>query len=260
MGRDERQPVGVYFGTNNGSVFASLDEGERWQEIAWHLPTILSIEALDRGWPIAQRCGLLRNDADVWHMSFTRRRANYGILKTCFSIFECADTNRRLLIFVRTRTPPAQPNLDRVRCGAVKASPLVRLAEIREKGDHSRKSGQHRMVNSSIHRKVWLCPDQRTYHAGLLSRHWPGQRLRQLRGFRFRGPRSRSSQRSATRFPGCRPDNTRTSTRPDSSAISSRAASIWISRAASDRWRRRRRSPPAILKWAARKPERICCR
>jgi len=49
IGRDERQPLGVYFGTNNGSVFASLDEGERRQEIARHLPTILSIEALDRG-------------------------------------------------------------------------------------------------------------------------------------------------------------------------------------------------------------------
>lgn len=48
MGRDEREPVGVYFRTNRGSVFASLGEGERWQEIARHLPTILSIEALDR--------------------------------------------------------------------------------------------------------------------------------------------------------------------------------------------------------------------
>ena len=47
MARDEREPVGVYFGTNSGSVFASLDEGESWHEIARHLPTILSIEALD---------------------------------------------------------------------------------------------------------------------------------------------------------------------------------------------------------------------
>jgi hypothetical protein len=39
----------VYFGTNSGSVFASVDEGERWKEIARHLPTILSIEALDLG-------------------------------------------------------------------------------------------------------------------------------------------------------------------------------------------------------------------
>ena len=48
MARDEREPVGVYFGTNSGSVFGSFDEGESWHEIARHLPTILSIEALDR--------------------------------------------------------------------------------------------------------------------------------------------------------------------------------------------------------------------
>jgi hypothetical protein len=48
MARDEGEPVGVYFGTNSGSVFASRDEGENWQEIARHLPTILSVEALDR--------------------------------------------------------------------------------------------------------------------------------------------------------------------------------------------------------------------
>lgn len=49
MARDESDPVGVYFGTNSGSVFASVDEGDSWQEIARHLPTILSIEALDGG-------------------------------------------------------------------------------------------------------------------------------------------------------------------------------------------------------------------
>jgi photosystem II stability/assembly factor-like uncharacterized protein len=48
MARDEYEPVGLYFGTNSGSVFASPDEGENWHEIARHLPTILSIEALDR--------------------------------------------------------------------------------------------------------------------------------------------------------------------------------------------------------------------
>ncbi len=46
MARDEADPVGVYFGTNSGSVFASLDEGDTWEEIARHLPTILSIEAM----------------------------------------------------------------------------------------------------------------------------------------------------------------------------------------------------------------------
>ena len=54
MARDEREPVGVYFGTNSGSVFASVDEGESWHEIARHLPTILSIEAFDRQQPLTQ--------------------------------------------------------------------------------------------------------------------------------------------------------------------------------------------------------------
>ncbi len=48
MAGDGRDPAGVYFGTNSGSVFASLNEGERWEEIARHLPTILSVEVLDR--------------------------------------------------------------------------------------------------------------------------------------------------------------------------------------------------------------------
>ena len=49
MAGDARDPAGVYFGTNSGSVFASRDEGETWAEIARHLPTILSVEALERG-------------------------------------------------------------------------------------------------------------------------------------------------------------------------------------------------------------------
>lgn len=49
MAGDRRDPAGIYFGTNTGSVFASLDEGDSWQEIARHLPTVLSVEALDRG-------------------------------------------------------------------------------------------------------------------------------------------------------------------------------------------------------------------
>ncbi len=47
MARDERECPGVYFGTNSGSVFSSLDEGDSWHEIARHLPTILSVEVLD---------------------------------------------------------------------------------------------------------------------------------------------------------------------------------------------------------------------
>lgn len=48
MAGDRRHPAGVYFGSNSGSVFATADEGDHWQEIARHLPTILSVETLDR--------------------------------------------------------------------------------------------------------------------------------------------------------------------------------------------------------------------
>ncbi len=48
MGGDRQDPAGVYFGTNSGSVFASRDEGESWDEVARHLPTILAVDVLDR--------------------------------------------------------------------------------------------------------------------------------------------------------------------------------------------------------------------
>ncbi|SFR32473.1 WD40/YVTN/BNR-like repeat-containing protein [Litoreibacter janthinus] len=48
MAGDACEPAGLYFGTNSGSVFASIDEGENWKEIARHLPTILAVEVLDR--------------------------------------------------------------------------------------------------------------------------------------------------------------------------------------------------------------------
>lgn len=48
MAGDARPQAGVYFGTNSGSVFGSLDEGDSWAEIARHLPTILSVETMDR--------------------------------------------------------------------------------------------------------------------------------------------------------------------------------------------------------------------
>jgi photosystem II stability/assembly factor-like uncharacterized protein len=46
MATDTLDPVGLYFGTSSGMVFASRDEGETWQCIAQHLPTILSVETL----------------------------------------------------------------------------------------------------------------------------------------------------------------------------------------------------------------------
>ena len=46
MAVDREDRVGVYFGTNSGSVFASGDEGESWVEVARHLPTVLSVEVM----------------------------------------------------------------------------------------------------------------------------------------------------------------------------------------------------------------------
>jgi hypothetical protein len=46
MAGDDMKPAGIYFGTNSGSVFASTDEGDSWQEIARHLPTVLSVETM----------------------------------------------------------------------------------------------------------------------------------------------------------------------------------------------------------------------
>ena len=48
MATDHCDQAGLYFGTNSGSVFASLDDGKSWREIARHLPTVLSVETLQR--------------------------------------------------------------------------------------------------------------------------------------------------------------------------------------------------------------------
>src|SRR5436190_1527105 len=42
MTLDDRDPVGVYFGTTSGEIWASADEGESWHRIAEHLPEIYS--------------------------------------------------------------------------------------------------------------------------------------------------------------------------------------------------------------------------
>ena len=41
---DAGDPVGVYFGTTSGSVWASTDEGASWSLIVDHLPEIYSVE------------------------------------------------------------------------------------------------------------------------------------------------------------------------------------------------------------------------
>ena len=45
MATDDAEDVGVYFGTNSGSVFHRREDG-RWDEIVRHLPTILSVETV----------------------------------------------------------------------------------------------------------------------------------------------------------------------------------------------------------------------
>jgi hypothetical protein len=44
---DSRDPVGVYFGTTGGEVWASRDEGDAWTQIANSLPEIYSVEAAE---------------------------------------------------------------------------------------------------------------------------------------------------------------------------------------------------------------------
>ena len=46
MATDSFDPLGLYFGTNTGSIFASTDEGKSWCCVAEHMPTISSIETL----------------------------------------------------------------------------------------------------------------------------------------------------------------------------------------------------------------------
>jgi hypothetical protein len=45
FGADSLDPIGLYFGTTSGEVWASRDEGANWECIARHLPHIYSIEA-----------------------------------------------------------------------------------------------------------------------------------------------------------------------------------------------------------------------
>ena len=44
MASDEGKPVGLYFGTTSGSVWASRNEGDSWHELARDLPHVYSVE------------------------------------------------------------------------------------------------------------------------------------------------------------------------------------------------------------------------
>jgi photosystem II stability/assembly factor-like uncharacterized protein len=45
MAVDRLQPAGVYFGTRNGKLFGSRDEGESWSVVADGLPPVVCVEA-----------------------------------------------------------------------------------------------------------------------------------------------------------------------------------------------------------------------
>ncbi|HZP94338.1 MAG TPA: glycosyl hydrolase [Burkholderiales bacterium] len=47
MTADASDPVGLYFGTTSGELWASRDEGRRWTCIARHLPEIYAVEAAE---------------------------------------------------------------------------------------------------------------------------------------------------------------------------------------------------------------------
>jgi photosystem II stability/assembly factor-like uncharacterized protein len=47
MGADTRDPVGLYFGTTSGELWASTDEGARWRCIARNLPEIYAVETAE---------------------------------------------------------------------------------------------------------------------------------------------------------------------------------------------------------------------
>ena len=47
MTSDAHDPVGLYFGTTSGDLWMSRDEGERWSNIARHLPEIYAVETAE---------------------------------------------------------------------------------------------------------------------------------------------------------------------------------------------------------------------
>ncbi len=47
MTADTHDPVGIYFGTTSGEVWASTNEGEKWSCITRHLPHIYAVEAVE---------------------------------------------------------------------------------------------------------------------------------------------------------------------------------------------------------------------
>jgi hypothetical protein len=47
MTADSHDPIGLYFGTTSGEVWASLDEGRSFRSLASHLPLIHAVEVAE---------------------------------------------------------------------------------------------------------------------------------------------------------------------------------------------------------------------
>jgi hypothetical protein len=47
MACDAHEPVGLYFGTTSGEIWASRNGGESWICLARHLPEIYSVQAAE---------------------------------------------------------------------------------------------------------------------------------------------------------------------------------------------------------------------
>lgn len=47
MTADQYDPIGLYFGTTGGEIWASTNEGEKWSCIARHLPHVYAVEAVE---------------------------------------------------------------------------------------------------------------------------------------------------------------------------------------------------------------------
>lgn len=52
---DSLDPVGVYFGTRNGQIYGSADEGKTWRKIGDGFPSIVCVKAVQAGEPRAAR-------------------------------------------------------------------------------------------------------------------------------------------------------------------------------------------------------------
>lgn len=45
MAADTLNPLGIYFGTRSGDIYASVDEGKNWKKILEGLPAVVCVKA-----------------------------------------------------------------------------------------------------------------------------------------------------------------------------------------------------------------------